>query len=166
METESKTIPMPKPELFMPSKIQMGYSPIHYRGIFATADIEAGELIERCPIVPLAWRTNYQKDPSIWAYCFTQSCPCEECKRHGGHFVMVLGYGQIYNHQDDNNADMKINMKEQIADVVAKKAIKKGDEVFVSYGEKYFQNREKITSVKDQKNIEGSCTSSNVFKPL
>lgn len=162
-KTESK---LPMPELYRPTKIQIGYSPVHYRGIFATDDIEAGEIVERCPIVPLAWRMNYQKDPAVWAYCFTQVCPCEECKRHGGHFIMVLGYGQIYNHQDDNNADLKINMKDQIADVIAKKPIKKGEEIFVSYGDRYFQNREKVTAVTEQKNPGGSCTSGSVFKPL
>lgn len=132
-------------DLPVPNKITLGYSNIHFRGVFATEDIEEGELIERCPTVTMAWRTNYQKDPTVWAYMYTNSCPCEECKRHGAHFIMVMGWGQIYNHQDNNNASIKINMKDNVADVVANRKIRKGEEIFVTYGERYFKGREKIT---------------------
>jgi SET domain-containing protein len=156
-----------KPRLDFPRKIALGYSPIHYRGVFATEDIRADEIIERCPMVVLNWRMNYQKDPAIWAYCFTNSCPCEECKKHGGHFLMVLGYGQIYNHQDNNNASIKFDMKNQTADIVCLRPIKKGDEIFVNYGPSYFQNRNKVTANEGSMNsvFSDSCTS-QVFKPL
>lgn len=131
-------------ELPKHTKIRLGYSPGMGRGIFATEDIEEGELIERCPMVVLSWRMNYHKDPVIWQYCFTQSCPCEDCKKHGGHFLMVLGYGQIYNHQNENNAHISFDMKNSVANIHCKRAIKKGGEIFVHYGDKYFQNRKYI----------------------
>ena len=161
MEENQNNPVIEKPELITPSKIRLGYSDVHFRGVFATADIGEGELIERCPAVTLAWRTNYQKDPVVWSYMYTNSCPCDECKRHGGHFVMVMGWGQIYNHQDDNNATMNINIKLQLADVVAKKKIRKDEEIFVSYGDKYFQNRTKINLPKD-----GEPAQNNVIRPL
>jgi len=159
----------PPPDLPIPTKIRLGYSNIHFRGVFATEDIEEGELIERCPVAVLAWRTNYQKDPVVWAYMYTNSCPCEECKKHGAHFVMVMGWGQIYNHQDDNNASMNINMKGNFADVVAKKKIKKGEEIFVTYGERYFNGRNKVTLSENQPDStfnKGFAEPSNVIKPL
>jgi len=139
-------------ELPRHTKIRLGYSAVQGRGVFAIGDIEEGELIERCPMVPLAWRMNYHKDPVIWQYCFTQSCPCKECETHGGHFLMVLGYGQIYNHQEDNNAAIKFDMKNSIADIVARRAIKNGDEIFVNYGPKYFKNRKYISATGEQEN--------------
>lgn len=158
------------PELPPPKKIRLGYSEIHFRGVFATEDIEEGELIERCPTVPLAWRMNYHKDPVVWAYMYTNSCPCDECKKHGGHFVMVMGWGQIYNHQDDNNASLNINMKDNFADVVAKKKIAKGEEIFVSYGERYFNERKKIVAPAKQTPYEGVMQNpmdyGKVIKPL
>lgn len=155
------------PDLPAPQKIRLGYSDVHFRGVFATEDIEQGELIERCPIAVLAWRTNYQKDPVVWAYMYTNSCPCEECKRHGAHFVMVMGWGQIYNHQDDNNASMNINIRDNFADVVAKKKIKKGEEIFVTYGERYFNGRNKVTLSSDHPDHDqGSAEPSNVIRPL
>jgi hypothetical protein len=137
-------------ELSPHTKIRLGYSSVQGRGVFATADIEEGELIERCPMVPLAWRMNYQKDPVILQYCYTHSCPCNDCKNHGGHFLMVLGYGQIYNHQNDNNAMIKFDIKNAVADVLARRRIGSGAEIFVSYGPKYFQGGRKYISACEQ----------------
>jgi len=56
----------------------------------------------------------------------------------------VMGYGQIYNHQNDNNAHITFFLKEQYADVNALKDISEGEEVFVSYGPNYFKDREYV----------------------
>lgn len=128
------------------TKIRLGYSDVQGRGVFATDDIAEGELIERCPMVPLAWRMNYHKDPVIWQYCFTQSCPCEECKKHGGHFLMVLGYGQVYNHQNQNNAHISFDLKNSVANVNCVRPIRSGEEIYVNYGDKYFQNRKYVSA--------------------
>lgn len=126
-------------------KIIVGHSDlIGSRGVFAAEDLNSGDLIERCPMVKMAWRSNYLKDPVIWEYLYTHGCECENCKNHGYLFYMVLGYGMIYNHQDSPNADWKFNYKELYADVVANKNIATGEEIFVSYGPNYFRDREKI----------------------
>jgi len=147
-------------ELPRHTKIRLGYSGIQGRGVFALEDIQEGELIERCPLVVLGWRMNYHKDPAIWAYCFTNSCPCEECKKHGGHFLMVLGYGQMYNHQNDNNAAISFDLKNTIADIKAKRHISAGAEVFVSYGDKYFKDRKYISATPEAAD-QGSAATSN-----
>ena len=116
------------------------------RGVLATADIAAGELIERCPMVKMGWRSNYLKDPVIWQYLYSHRCDCNECKNHGSSFYMVLGYGMIYNHQDYPNADWKFEYDKLYADVIANKSIAKDEEIFVSYGNNYFSgDRNKIT---------------------
>lgn len=137
---------MPPIELVQHTKIKLGYSKVQGRGVFAKENIVEGELIERCPMVVLGWRMNYHADPVIWQYCFTKSCPCDECKRHGGHFCMVLGYGQIYNHQEINNANINLNLKESVADIIANRDIAKEEEIFVSYGTSYFKNRKYISA--------------------
>lgn len=167
---------MEKPDFKFERKIVLDYSDIHGRGIFATDDIEEGELVERCPMIILAHRMNYHKDPVIWNYMFTNTCPCEECKRHGGHFLMVMGYAQLYNHQDDNNASIRFFLKEQYAEITATRKISKDEEIFINYGPKYFQNRDKIAVDRSGSHVienpssmiaksDGSCTS-QVFKPL
>lgn len=169
------------PELDFKRKIKLGYSKVHGRGVFATQDIEPGELIERAPLLVLGFRMNYHKDPIIWGYMFTNTCPCDECKRHGGHFLMVLGYCQLYNHMDDNTAQISFDLKNHLADITALKKIKKGEEIFINYGPKYFNNRDKfaldpngnpIPSPQDkeqqQSKLEAksdSCTT-QVFRPI
>lgn len=148
------------PEYRFERKIVVGGSKVEGRGVFATDNIKEGELVERCPMVVMAHRMNYHKDPTIWSYMFTSTCPCEECKRHGGHFLMVLGYGQIYNHQDNNNAQIKFFLKEQYADITALRDIKKGDEIFVSYGPNYFKNR-KYVAANEYPAIEDPSATSN-----
>lgn len=130
-------------------KIKFYMSPIDGRGVVATQDISQHEVIERCPLIPLMNRSRYQLEPSIWKYCYPKPlCDCAECKNHGFLFFMVAGHGMIYNHQDDNNADMHFNFTKLYVDIVAKRDIKKGEEVFVNYGEDYFKNIQK-KSVKD-----------------
>ena len=150
---EPKDLPEEEKVVFLsPSKIKLDYSPIHYRGVFATEFIPSGEIVERCPLVPLAHRSKYHVDPQIWEYLYSQPmCPCNECKNHGFVFHMVLGYGMLYNHQDVPNTKWEFDFRRLVADVVAEKDINKGEEIFVSYGSKYFSNREKI-GVDDAKN--------------
>jgi len=164
-----------KPTLNLERKIRLDYSPIHGKGVFATEAIESGEIIERCPMKIMEFRMNYHKDPVVWSYMFTNTCPCEECKRHGGHFLMVMGYGQVYNHQEDNNASISFDLKNEIADIKSLRRIEKGEEIFVNYGPNYFKNRERIDVPKKEvasKNVfeqpaelPNSCTT-QVFKPL
>lgn len=134
-----------KNQYIQSTKIVVNYSGIEGIGVFATQDIKQGEIIERCPMVRLGWRSNYVHDPVIWKYLYTQpKCDCDDCKNHGFIFWMVLGYGMIYNHQDIPNTKWSFNYKQAIADVVATKDIKAGEEIFVSYGSTYFKNRKKI----------------------
>lgn len=140
-------------DFIQPTKIKIGFSKIHFRGIFATSDIEPEEIIERCPLVPLSFRSKYQHDPQIWEYLYTQPvCPCNECQNHGFVFHMVLGYGMLYNHQDDPNTLWKFDYTNLVADVVAQRKISSGEEIFVSYGSKYFNNRPKIDATNEKNN--------------
>jgi SET domain-containing protein len=134
-----------KIDFIVPTKIQVQHSPVEGRGVFATVDIKEGDIIERCPMVRLGYRSNYHHDPIIWKYVYTQpKCECNDCKNHGKYIWMVLGYGMIYNHQDIPNTKWVFKYNSEYADVVASKDIPKGKEIFVSYGTEYFKNRPKV----------------------
>jgi SET domain-containing protein len=140
-------------EFYSPSKIIIQASPIHGRGVFANQDIREGEVVERCPTIPLAFRSRYHSDPQIYRYLYSQpTCPCNECKNHGFIFHMILGYGMIYNHQDDANTTWKFDYHNLVADIIANRDIKSGNEIFVDYGTKYFEDREKIELDNNAKN--------------
>jgi hypothetical protein len=140
-------------EFSVNNKIKISNSNIHGRGVFATQDISEGELVERCPTIPLGFRSRYHSDPQIYRYLYSQpTCPCNECTTHGFIFHMILGYGMIYNHQDDANTTWKFDYKNLIADVIANRDIKAGQEIFVDYGTKYFNDKEKIESDNNAKN--------------
>jgi SET domain-containing protein len=136
-----------KIDFIAPTKIQVQQSAVEGRGVFATVDIKEGDIIERCPMVRLGYRSHYHHDPIIWKYVYTQpKCECNDCKNHGKYIWMVLGYGMIYNHQDIPNTKWQFKYNSEYADVVASKDIQKGQEIFVSYGTEYFKNRPKIVA--------------------
>lgn len=131
-------------DFLQPKKIILGNSKIQGRGVFATNDIEVGEIIERCPMIQMEYRSKYQLDPQIFNYMYAQlPCKCEECQKHGFIFHMVGGYGMMYNHQDDPNAKWKFNYTQLLGDVIAVKPIKKNEEIFISYGNVYFNDKVK-----------------------
>lgn len=127
---------------YLPSyKIIVGDSPVHGRGVFATSRINKGEIIERCPLIQMDYRSNYQSDPKIFEYMYAQPpCSCEECEQHGVILHMVLGYGMLYNHQDISNAVWKFNYTQLFADVIAVTNINIKEEIFVGYGNAYFDS--------------------------
>lgn len=144
-----------KIELPQPKKIKLDYSSIHYRGVFAIEDIVEGELIERCPMVYLQHRLNYHKDPQLFNYLYTHSCECNECKNHGAIFLLVMGYGMMYNHQDEPNSKMKMNFADNVVDFIATTNIFKNEEIFSNYGRSYFNHRtKKILNNKEISNNE------------
>ena len=133
------------------ANIQIQKSDTHFRGVFAKTPFKKGELIERCPMVPLANRSRYQNDSVIWDYLYGHTnCSCQECKNHGFVFYMVLGYGMIYNHNDQPNAIWIFQYDKLYADLIAETDIEHNQEIFVSYGTKYWEHREqKVENAKN-----------------
>ena len=148
-----KPIAGEKNPYFKSEDIVVGYSEIEGIGVIATNNIASGQLIERCPMVRLDWRSNYINDPQLRKYCYLESnCGCstetnpdKEYNTHGSVYWMVLGYGMIYNHQDSPNTEWNFYYDSSMADVVATQDIPKGSEVYVSYGSSYFTNRKNIS---------------------
>ena len=178
-----KPIAGEKNPYFKSEDIVVGYSEIEGIGVIATNNIASGQLIERCPMVRLDWRSNYINDPQLRKYCWSESnCGCstetnpdKEYNTHGSVYWMVLGYGMVYNHQDSPNTKLNFYYDSSMADVVATQDIPKGSEVYVSYGSSYFTNRKnislsEITEIKkmsnELENIEDDSEFMNKIKSL
>lgn len=106
--------------------IRVDHSPVSGYGVFATRDIRKGEIIEECPYI-VSRSSNVLG--ILKNYVF---------KKDKTNDALVFGYGSIYNHKDDNNAEWKI--KDKLI-VTALKDIQKGDEIFVHYGDEYWRSR-------------------------
>lgn len=131
---------------FFSGNLYVQNSEVHGRGVFANKPFSKDEIIEVFPLVPLAFRTRYQGDFGIFAYCFiNDKCPCEECKRHGNVIHMGMGYSAVYNHQDSPNAEMNIDFSKLIGTVVALKNIEKDSEIFIKYKDQDVFPQGKVT---------------------
>ena len=63
----------------------------------------------------------------------------EEAKFNG----LVLGYGSIFNHSNDNNASYYMDTKKNVYVFHSIRKIKKGEQITISYGEEWWTSRDK-----------------------
>jgi len=96
------------------------------RGVFALKDFKEGEIIEKSPIINITPEERKHCEKTVlnfYIYPWRST-------RSGS---VVLGYGSIYNHSFDPNADWKQNFKEENMVYRALKDIKKEEEITVNY---------------------------------
>ena len=110
--------------------VEIRESPVHGRGIFARKCFKKGEVIEVAPTI------KYNKVDE-----FTEKSVLTHYDIHykDAH-ALPLGYGALYNHADEHNADWHWDEKGDLV-IQANKDIQKGKEVFVNYGEQYWSKR-------------------------
>lgn len=127
------------------SNIYVKPSEVNGLGVFARKKFLPQDIIEVFPIVPLAFRTFYQGDSVLMDYSIVKYCECDECKRHGKAIFLRLGYGALYNHQDNFNADLSIDYANFLGRCVCHRPIEQDQEIFINYGPNFkFQNNGKV----------------------
>jgi hypothetical protein len=136
-------------------KIEVRKSPIHGYGIFAKETIEAGELIEECRLLKLGYRSNYNHDPVLKDYVWAGKDDGEQTKLHGSTQYMAFGFGSLYNHADQPNTNQNLNFETEVMTIKAKRPIQKDEEIFVTYGRKYFMIRNFWKNINQNKQLEG-----------
>ena len=98
------------------------------RWVFASKDYNKGNVIEICPTIS----EESSKFQGIFKdYIF---------KYDDENSLLAFGFCSMYNHSDNYNALWTILSKDQIK-FYATKDIKKGEEIFTSYGEGYWKIR-------------------------
>lgn len=101
-------------------------SPEIGRGVFALKDFKEGEIVEKCPVINITPKERKACEKTILNfYIYPWRSTRSGC--------VVLGYGSIYNHSFDPNADWKQNFKEGVMTYRAIKPIKKGQEILINY---------------------------------
>jgi SET domain-containing protein len=117
-------------EITPPTSIRIGETE-HGRGVIAVAEIAEGETIEVCPILELA-----DGDASGLLDDYTVSLD------DGSDGVaLLLGYGSLYNHADEPNAEYVV-MADDAYSFVALRDIDAGEQITISYGEEWWRTRQ------------------------
>lgn len=101
------------------------------RGAFATRDIMQGELVEACPLV-IDKRENIPFGSVMDDYVFSAG---------DGKVAVAFGYCSFFNHDDDPNVTWKVFADVKRMIFIATRDIRKGEEMFVSYGNSYWLTR-------------------------
>ena len=114
--------------------ISIGSSPVHGQGVFATREISEGEIIERCPYIVID-DDDLAEANRLQDYLFTSPDRQED-------YLCVLGYGMMYNHSEEPNAEWEIDEDDiQFVRFTALRHIADGEEIFQNYGNDYWETR-------------------------
>lgn len=116
-----------KDKLYM-NKLVVKKSTIKGYGVFARETIRKGQLIEECYIL-----FSRGGDKGLEDYYFDAKGKLK--------YAFFTGFGSIYNHSVDPNGDYTIHVKKCLATIKAARTIKKGEEIFISYGDDWFGSR-------------------------
>lgn len=117
-------------EINPPKKVKVVNIKGKGRGVVATKGIKKGEVIEVCPILFISDKeSSFIKEQSdvLKFYYLNLYSIYKHC--------LMLGYGSIYNHSFNPNADIKYNEKKEQNYITFKaiKDIKKGEEIVYDY---------------------------------
>ena len=134
-DVEKKSL---KDILQTPNGVEVRKSPLAGYGVFATRDIEEGEILEEACYAPSGYRSKELVHPETRKILYPSPCGCEGCKHRGNQFVFLNGYCQVYNHSSENpTAQFQWFRQSRFVRVIATEDIKKDTEIFVSYGTGY-----------------------------
>ncbi|NUO02207.1 MAG: SET domain-containing protein-lysine N-methyltransferase [Saprospiraceae bacterium] len=102
-------------------------STIEGRGVFTYEPIEEGMLIEICPAIvmpaedlPVIHRTH------LHDYYFLWGQEEKQC-------AIALGFGSLYNHSYEPNAEYVFDYEQQTIDIYSLKPIEAGEEITINY---------------------------------
>lgn len=97
------------------------------RGVFSAADIPAGSVIEVSPVItmPISERPHLD-ETALYDYYFIWG-------EEDDQLAIVLGYGSMYNHSYEPNAQYAPDYEGNTLDFYALRDIKAGEEITVNY---------------------------------
>jgi len=112
-------------------------SDVHGMGVFAAEPIAAEGVIEICPVLlfPKA-QLAALRQTMLDDYYF-------DWGDDGAWFAIALGYGSLYNHAYEPNADYGMDFENKTIDIYALRDIAPGEEIFINYNGSP-ENRSKV----------------------
>ena len=118
-------------EINPPSAVRVGKT-AHGRGVIATARIAQGETIEVCPVLTLE---AGDANGILADYVVDLGDESEGS-------ALMLGYGSLYNHSEDPNAEY-VYVADDTYEFVALRDIAADEEVTISYSDEWWETRER-----------------------
>jgi SET domain-containing protein len=95
--------------------------------VFCGVDLKAGEVIEICPVLVVPENETELLDETVlYNYVFIWG----DDDQKG---AIVFGYGSMYNHAYEPNAEYKANYEDDTFTVYALKDIAAGEEIYINY---------------------------------
>ena len=103
-------------------------------GVFATERILEGEVIEECHLIPV----QRVSDPN--KYFMADYKFDNPVKGTTKEYVLPLGYGAVYNHDDNNNAGWRnhLDSNRNTFEFFAIRDIEPGEEICTKYGTNHY----------------------------
>lgn len=96
------------------------------RGVFTAEYLQAGTIIELCPVIFIPQKQILALDQtSLYDYYFVW--PDNE------RICLALGYGSLYNHDKNPNAEIVFDLEDEQIHVVALRNIDAGEEICFHY---------------------------------
>lgn len=97
------------------------------RAVYCSEDITEGSIIELCPVILLSQQdTKAIHDTRLHDYYFIWNVETAES-------CIALGYGSLYNHSDDPNAEFENDFESQLIRIKANRDIKAHEEICIQY---------------------------------
>jgi SET domain-containing protein len=97
------------------------------RGVFAARWFQAGDVIEVCPVIALSSADAAKLDDTqLYNYYFGWGA-----ENKGA--AIALGFGSLYNHSYDPNANYRKSEADSTISVIAVKPIAPDDEILIKY---------------------------------
>lgn len=111
--------------------VRIAKSPVHGRGMFATGRISRGTVLDRGYTVAFDDVAG-ERAEIVDRYAFDYD---------GKRRCVVLGIASLCNHTLDANAEIEIDEERGTYRLIALRSIKRGEEIFIDYGDEYWQGQ-------------------------
>jgi hypothetical protein len=108
-------------------------------GVFTTGLIPSGATVEECPYLRIR-----KEDCSgiIDDYVYGLESDNGNSGEDPDYYSLPLGWGSIYNHANDHNTEYWHDVDRDLIVFVAAKDIAAGEQLFINYGEPWWETRE------------------------
>ncbi|WP_426958358.1 SET domain-containing protein-lysine N-methyltransferase [Muricoccus radiodurans] len=106
------------------------------RGVLADRRIEAGELVERSPVLIIPHADRAAADSMItftYVFMWEHDTVEEDLYKHEGRAAIALGYTSLLNHSYTPNCTFIRHIDELLLDLVALRTIEPGEELTIDY---------------------------------